>query len=78
MNLNAAASEISVEKYSGSLQQRESLAESAEPLLGWATDTQADTVLMSGASEKQREVNFLQEEGFEPVGEAVFLHRKIE
>lgn len=78
LNLNAAASEISLEKYTGSLQQRASLAESEEPRLGWDKDTQADTVQLSRVSGNQTEINFLLEGELEPAGEAVALLRKVD
>lgn len=71
MNLNAAASEISSEKYTGSLQQRAGVAECEEARLVWEKDPQADTAQVSGVSGNQREVNFLLWSGLEPAGEAV-------
>lgn len=76
--MNAAASEISLEKYTGSLQQKASLAESEEPRLEWDKDPQADTVQLSEVSGNQRGINFLLDRGFEPAGEAVALCRKVE
>lgn len=78
MNLNAAASEISLEKYTGSLQQRASLAEFEEPRLGWVKDTQADTVQWRWVSGNQTEINFLLEGELEPAGDAVALPRKMD
>ena len=78
MNLNAAASEISLEKYTGSLQQRASLAESEEPRLGRVKDTQADTVQQRRVSGNQTEISFLPEGDFEPAGDAVALPRKVD
>lgn len=78
MNLNAAASEISLEKYTGSLQQRASLAESEEPRLGRVKDTQADTVQQRRVSGNQTEISLLPEGEFEPAGDAVALPRKVD
>ena len=78
MNLNAAASEISLEKYTGSLQQRASLAESEEPCLGRLKDTQADTVQQRRVSGNQTEISLLPEGEFEPAGDAVALPRKVD
>ena len=78
MNLNAAASEISLEKYTGSLQQRASLAESEEPRLGRVKDTQADTVQQRRVSGNQTEISLLPEGEFEPAGDAVALPRNVD